>query len=66
MVIEVKKGMTPEEIKALLTQKKVVKKGLQKHVGKLKRGLDGLDYQKQVRNEWDLFIRRSARSCFIC
>ena len=53
MVIEVKKGMTPEEIKALLAEKKPSKKGLQKHVGKLKRGLDGLAYQKEVRHEWD-------------
>lgn len=51
MVIEIKKGMTPEEIKALLAQKKATKKGLQDYVGKLKRGIDGLTYQKEVRNE---------------
>ena len=28
-------------------------KSLAKHLGKLKRGIDGLDYQKEVRNEWD-------------
>lgn len=53
MVIEIKKGMTPEEIKTLLAQKKPATKGLKKHVGKLKRGLDGLAYQKAVRHEWD-------------
>ena len=29
------------------------KKTLIKHFGKLKRGIDGLEYQKVVRNEWD-------------
>lgn len=53
MVIEIKKGMTPEQIRALLDRKKTAKKDLQKHVGTLKRGLDGLAYQKEVRHEWD-------------
>ena len=29
------------------------KKTLATHFGKLKRGLDGLEYQKMVRNEWN-------------
>lgn len=53
MVIEVRKEMAPEEIKALLAEKKSSEKGLQKHVGKLKRDLDGLAYQKEARHEWD-------------
>ena len=53
MVIEIKKGASPEEIKALLAQKKATAKGLRSHVGKLKRGLDGLAYQREVRHEWD-------------
>lgn len=28
-------------------------KPLSSHLGKLRRGIDGLDYQKTVRNEWD-------------
>jgi hypothetical protein len=28
-------------------------KGLRKHFGALKREIDGLEYQKKIRNEWD-------------
>jgi len=28
-------------------------KNLASHLGKLKRGIDGLAYQKEIRNEWD-------------
>jgi|GEM_PF-452112 len=28
-------------------------KSLSSHLGKLKRGIDGLAYQKEIRNEWD-------------
>jgi len=28
------------------------KKTLEKHFGALKRGLDGLEFQKEVRNDW--------------
>ena len=28
-------------------------KELSSHLGKLKRGIDGLEYQKTIRNEWD-------------
>lgn len=28
-------------------------KNLSKYFGKLKRGVDGLTYQKTIRNEWD-------------
>ena len=55
MIIEVKKPVTKEKIEEIiqLLTKINKKKSLRKHFGKLKRGLDGLDYQKKVRNEWD-------------
>jgi hypothetical protein len=52
MVIEVKE-ITPENVQELLRKvKQTPKKTLSGHFGKLKRGLDGLTYQKSVRNEW--------------
>jgi hypothetical protein len=55
MVIKIKKPVTKEKIKKAFSHlsegKK--KKSLHKHFGKLKRGLDGLAYQKMVRNEWN-------------
>jgi hypothetical protein len=52
MVIEVKE-ITPENVQELLRKvKQTPKKTLSRHFGKLKRGLDGLTYQKSVRNEW--------------
>ena len=52
MVIELKKVIKPEQLQEILkaTQKK---KGLRQFLGKLKRNLDGLEYQKEVRNEWN-------------
>jgi hypothetical protein len=52
MVIEVKE-ITPENVNKLLGQiKKNHKQTIAKHFGKLKRGLDGMKYQKAARNEW--------------
>ena len=52
MIIEVK-GITPENVDELLGRmKKNSKKTIAKHFGKLKRGIDGLEYQKNIRNEW--------------
>jgi hypothetical protein len=52
MVIEVKE-ITRENIQALLKKvNQTPPKTLSRHFGKLKRGLDGLTYQKSVRNEW--------------
>ena len=44
-----------EEIKRKNREKegKKEKKTLEKHYGCLKRGLDGLEYQKACRNEWN-------------
>jgi hypothetical protein len=53
MVIEVKE-ITQENIAEILGKfKKKNKKNLASHFGKLKRGIDGLEYQKSVRNEWN-------------
>ncbi|MDR0865284.1 MAG: hypothetical protein LBO74_10205 [Candidatus Symbiothrix sp.] len=53
MVIEVKE-ITPENIDELLSKvKKYRKKTIAKHFGKLKRGMDGMEYQKSVRSEWN-------------
>ena len=54
MTIEIKTPVTKEKVEeaiALLT-KENGKKSLRKHFGKLKRNLDGLEYQKQVRDGW--------------
>jgi hypothetical protein len=54
MVIEIKKDTSPTELQVLLKVSSSGKKtGLRKFVGKLKRGIDGLEYQKELRNEWD-------------
>ena len=53
MIVEVKE-ITRENITGLLGKmKKRKKKNVAKHFGKLKRGIDGLEFQKVVRNEWD-------------
>ena len=53
MIVEVKE-ITRENITSLLGKmKKRKKKNVAKHFGKLKRGIDGLEYQKTIRNEWD-------------
>ena len=53
--IEIRKTLTPEKIKEAIEKK--VKRGegksLRKHFGKLKRGLDGMTYQKNNRNDWE-------------
>ena len=46
--------MTKEKVQQAIDQlyKESAKKSLRKHFGKLKRDLDGIGYQKQVRDEW--------------
>lgn len=53
MVITIKKGATQSDIeKALAKLEKGKKKpSLKKHFGLLRRGLDGLTYQKKARRE---------------
>jgi hypothetical protein len=54
MTIEIKTPVTKEKVQQAIEQlsKESGKKSLRKHFGTLKRNLDGLEYQKQVRNEW--------------
>lgn len=57
MVTTIKKGMDPSEIEIVLKKKKsdIEKQRedqLRKHFGALKRGLDGLEYQKEMRDDW--------------
>lgn len=55
MVIEIKKQVTKEKVlEALSSLKKEADhpKSLRKHFGKLKRDLDPLNYQKQMRDDW--------------
>ena len=56
MVIEIKKETTEQEIQEALAKMKAVtkhKRSSAKHFGALKRGLDGVQYQQQMRNEWN-------------
>ena len=53
MVLEVKE-ITRENLNAMLNKTSCrQRKTLAPHFGKLKRGIDGLEYQKTVRNEWN-------------
>ena len=54
MIIEIKKTTPPHKLKEIIAMLSETSnnKSLRKHFGKLKRGLDGLSYQKKVRNEW--------------
>lgn len=54
-IIEIKKTLTPEKIKEAIDKKLKggERKSLRKHFGKLKRGLDGMTYQKNIRNDWE-------------
>jgi hypothetical protein len=57
MTIILKKNASVKEIEAAekkLGIRKPKKKGsFHKYFGSLKRGFDGLEYQKKVRSEWD-------------
>ncbi|MBY0432956.1 MAG: hypothetical protein K2U26_02485 [Cyclobacteriaceae bacterium] len=54
MIIEIKKPVTKQKVKKALAQATGAKKKktLRNHFGKLKRGIDGLAYQRKVRDEW--------------
>lgn len=58
MSIRIKPNPTAEEIKKALeelqkSKTSPVEKNLKRHFGNLKRGIDGMEYQNTVRNEWD-------------
>ncbi|GLU55066.1 hypothetical protein [Dyadobacter frigoris] len=57
MVVVIKKDAQPSAIKdamKAIEEDIATRKGfdVKKYAGKLQRGLDGLTYQKQVRDEW--------------
>ena len=54
MIIEIKTPVTKEKVRKAIMRiyKEGKKKSLRKHFGNLKRGLDGLNYQKKIRDEW--------------
>jgi hypothetical protein len=51
MTIEIKEPVTKEKVQKAIKQilKDAPGKSLRRHFGKLKRGLDGLEYQKMAR-----------------
>ncbi|GHT38342.1 hypothetical protein AGMMS49965_01400 [Bacteroidia bacterium] len=52
MIVEVKE-ITPDNVEMLLAKfNKRPRKTLGDFFGKLKRGIDGLEYQKAMRSEW--------------
>lgn len=58
MITVIKKNMNPVEVEKLLEKRKQKKDKdrelkLKKHFGSLKRGIDGLDHQKEMRNDWE-------------
>ena len=55
MVTIIKKGTSKEEAKKLIDEAvaKAGKKDLRKYAGILKTDIDPLEYQKQIRDEWE-------------
>ena len=55
MVTIIKKGTPRQEAKKLINEvvAKAGKKDLRKYAGILKTDIDPLEYQKQIRNEWE-------------
>lgn len=56
MKVHLRKDMSKEEMEkelSKLEKRKGKKASLKKYVGKVNFGMDGLSYQKAVRNEWD-------------
>jgi hypothetical protein len=54
MTIEIQAPVTKEKVKEAIDRlsKHTCKKSLKVHFGKLKRNMDGLDYQNKVRDVW--------------
>lgn len=54
VVIEIPKKATKKQVDELLKKATTSKKSkMAKHFGALKRGIDGLAFQKNIRNDWD-------------
>ena len=51
MIIKIKEPVTKEKVRKAIEQlsKDATGKSLRRHFGKLKRGLDGIEYQKMAR-----------------
>jgi len=52
MVLKIKKNAKKKDVVKHLKKIESKNDGLKKFVGALKRNIDGLEYQKQLRNEW--------------
>jgi hypothetical protein len=55
MILEIKGKVTKEQIQQAIEQmrQKTGRVGLRAHFGKLKRGIDGLEYQHLLRRGWN-------------
>jgi len=55
MITIIKKGASIKEMRKLLNKafSKVPQKNIRKYAGALKTDIDPLEYQKQMRNEWE-------------
>jgi hypothetical protein len=54
MVLTLKKTASKKDLDSLLKKLKVGKPfNAKKHLGKLKMDIDGLEYQKAIRDEWN-------------
>ncbi len=54
VVIEIPKKATKKQVDELIKKATTTKAGkMAKHFGALKRGIDGLAFQKKLRNDWN-------------
>lgn len=55
MTVVIKNNTSDKKIEEIIRKIKteIPSKSLRKHFGALKRHIDGVEYQKKVRNEWD-------------
>lgn len=56
MILEIPSNANKEEVQKMLQQfmsKRKTKKDFARHFGTVKTGVDGLEYQKNCRNEWE-------------
>lgn len=64
MITVIKKGTSASEMKKQMQEalknasKSAKKKDISPFFGKIKLKIDPLEYQKKMRNEWELFISR--------
>jgi len=61
MVIAIPKNASAEQIESarrMILKRQAPKQGLVRCFGTLKRNIDGVNYQNEMRNEWSLFPNR--------